>query len=329
MLVTVNTVRRRAPPPTPPPAETPVTLAQLGQVIALLALTLMWMDRHLGFGLRGAGPFAGLFVAAGVAWGFVRGFAGDAAKTAEGRMARMGRALFSRPLRAGWAAALVFVALVVSSVTLVSSSSTPLDAELTPVGARTFAVSGPVREGEATRWVVRSSPFGARFNLPARGHIRETVEVFPLAGKQVRQRELRQPSSLLLRPGVEGLMALERGRLDVWQERPGGPRIAEMVATRAAALVGMRQSVPPAWVEDWRQELVFMAPEPAAAAQILTTWKKPKLVTPAIDLAPGTIVVARVSNQRGHVIAEETITVGDAPLTDIFLADRPPMEEDR
>jgi hypothetical protein len=323
VFVTVNSVRARRPPPR---TEEPVTFAQLAQVLALLALTLMWMDRHLGFGLRSAGPFAGLFLAAGMVWRWVHGFAQDAAKKAEGRLAGLTRVLFSTPFRSSWAVLLLFCALVFSSVTLVSSSSTPLEATLVPVGRRSLAVWGPVQDGEASRWVVRSSPFGTLFNLSAKGHVRETVEVFPLAGKQIRQRDLRQPSTVLLRPGVEGLKALVHGRLDVWQGKPDGLPIAQMVASRSAALIGMRQALPSAWVEDWKQELQTLAPDPPVAAQILIAWKKPKLLAAQMDLAPGMVIVARVSNQMGHVIAEETVTVGEAPVTDVFLADIDPEE---
>lgn len=293
----------------------------VAQVVALAALTVLWMDRHLGFGLRDPGPLAALVTAVGVGWGLVQFLARDAAPGVTSRVVRYGRALFSRRLRLAWAAALVLLVANVSSVTLVSSSSSPLPASLAPVGARTFAVSDPAEDGEATRWLVRASPFGALFSLAAKGHVRETLEVFPLVGKRVRQRDLRQSSTILIRPGVESLQALVKGRLLVWLDRRGGPRVAEFGGAQSAVLVGGRQPIPAAWTEDWKLELSSLVPDPAAAAPILLIWKRPVPVVPEIGLGPGMVLVAEVQNQKGHAIASRTVTLGDEALVDLYLQD--------
>lgn len=301
--------------------EEPVGLAQLAQVVALATLTLLWMDRHLGFGLRGWGPLAGLVLASGVGWRFVQAFAADAAAQATTRAGRAARTVFSRRVRVAWAAALLFVMAFFSSVTLVSSSSAPVPARLEPVGERTKAVWGPTDEKETTRWVVRTSPFGMLYNLAAKGQLRETLEVFPVLGRQVRQRDLRQEPTVLLRPGVEGLKALEHGRLDVWQDREGGRRVAELAAKRGAVLLGTRQPIPPAWIEDWTLELRSLVPAPEPAAEVLRTWRRPIVVAPAFGLEPGMVLVAQIRNKTHHLIASETITLGAETPADVFLAD--------
>lgn len=317
-FVTVNSVRARKPPR---PAEEPVTFAQLAQVLALLVLTLMWMDRHLGFGLDGWGPLTGLLVAAGAGWQVVKMLAQDASTHATSRFARLGRAVFSRGVRGGWAVLLLFVISFFSSVTFVSSSSASPRAALEPVGNRSAAAWGPYEEKETKRWVVRTSPFGVLFNLAVPGYLREAVEVFPAVGKRIHQRDLRQTLTILLRPGVEGLKALEHGRLNVWLDRENGKPVAELVAKRAAAFVGTRQSIPQAWIDDWDLELRSLVPAAGPAAEVLRTWRRPVVLTPAVGLEPDMVLVAQIRNRTGIVIASETISLGGETLTDVYLAD--------
>jgi hypothetical protein len=251
----------------------------------------------------------------------VQSLAADAAAQATSRFGRVARTVFSRHVRAGWAALLLFAMAFFSSVTLVSSTSAPVPARLEPVGERTAAVWGPTEEKETTRWIVRTSPFGMLYNLAARGQLRETIEVFPVLGRQVRQRDLRQEPTVLLRPGVEGLKALEHGRLDVWLDREGGRRVLAMTETRAAVLLGTRQPIPPAWIEDWGLELRSLVPDPVPAAEVMRTWRRPVVLAPAIGLEPGMVLVAQIRNRTQHLIASETITLGADTPADVFLAD--------
>jgi hypothetical protein len=305
----------------PPPAAPVVEVAHLAQVLVLAVVSLLWLDRHLGFGLRGWGPLAGLLVAAGAGWKLVRTLADGAAAQATTRAARWGRAVFSRGVRVSWALALLFAITFFSSVTLVSSAAVAPRADLQPVAERSAAVWGPYEEKETTRWVVRTSPFGTLFRLAVRGHLRETIDVFPVLGARVRQRDLRPTVAVLLRPGVFGRQALVEGRLRVWAEKPGGPLIAEVEKPGRAVLLGGRAAIPAAWIEEWALELKSMGAEAAAFDTMMLAWRRPLVVPPGLDLEPGMVLVARIENRKGHVIAEEAFTLGaespaDLPLTD-------------
>ena len=301
--------------------EPAVEAAHLGQVLVLAVVSLLWLDRHLGFGLRGWGPLAGLLVAAGAGWKLVQSLADATAAQVTTRALRWGRVVFSRRVRVGWALALLLAMTFFSSVTLVSSAAVAPRAELRPVAERTAAVWGPYLEKETARWVVRTSPFGTLFHLAVRGHLRETLDVFPLLGTRVEQRDLRPTVSVLLRPGVRGRQALEEGRLRVWVGDERGPLVAEVARPGKAVLLGSRHSVPAAWAEEWALELKSIGAAGAAFDTMMLAWRRPVVVAPRVDLEPGMALHARLENRTGHVIAAETFTLGAESPADLPLAD--------
>jgi hypothetical protein len=294
-------------------------------LIVLIAIADLWTFHHLGLGIRSLVVPAGLAAALGVAVKFANWIYGEApVKSAlqpvRERGTRLLNLLITRGTLAGSGVLLFSAMLTISSVTMVSEgdndtsqvSVTALDA---PTKTRSASLGG-ARQIE--RFVVATTPFGRLFRVEAAGYMAETFAVFPPVGRHVRLgSDLRVLPPILFRPNADGLGHLEDGAvLRVLRLGAAEPEVlVEDTGHAGSFMLGRARAIPPAMIDDWKNELVAMTAPDALIADMVLKWKSPRRLAAQRALALG-------DNLRAELWIHDTLVGrGDVILAGESLID--------
>lgn len=298
-------------------------------LVWLIALDL-WAVQHLGLGLSEPGLLGLVVTSYTAAAALVERLAGKAQmKRIAERFLRPGRLVFEPPVLILLYLSLALVALSYSSVLVLTSEGKTIE------GVRLVPLvhESPVWHfGEPRRLVVYSGPLGQPFRLNVPGYLPAILPVPPLRGARVvPERDLRRPLTLLLRPPVTALGALQdegaRLQLDFLDESGSSWRRHSVVCPafpcrQRSYLIGRWQRVPSDLLGDWRLE-VLASGYPDGAPQLwrsLVAWKEPhRMKTPLPDLIPGRRLRAVALSGGGVAVAWAEVTLGEEDFQDIQM----------
>jgi hypothetical protein len=177
------------------------------------------------------------------------------------------------------------------------------------------------------RFVVHTSPFGRVYRLKVDGYLARYVEVYPFAGVEINpQRDLSISPSILLRPPVNALRELADGGLLV--VRYLAPTGEQMIAcddsgNSSAFLLGREQPIPDLLLASWKLETQAEKLSPSAEAEALLKWRRAKVLTPKVELAPEMKIQAQVVTRGRAVISQVVLALGDEKLTDVAMSSEP------
>jgi len=303
-------------------------LRRVVALIVLIAVADLWTYHHLGLGIRSLVVPAGLAVAFAVGVKLANWLFGEA--TVRGALQpfreggkRLLRPLVTRGTLAGLAVLLFSATLTISSVTVVSeggndTSQVSVTALDTPTRIKSASFDGGKH---IERFVVTTTPFGRLFRVEAAGYMAETFAVFPPVGRHVRLgSDLRVLPAILFRPNADGLGHLEDGAvLRVLRLGAGEPEVlVEDTGHAGSFMLGRARAIPPAMIDDWKNELVALTAPDALIADMVLKWKSPRRLSALRALALGDNVRAELWMHDTLVGRGEVILAGES-LIDVRM----------
>jgi microcompartment protein CcmK/EutM len=300
--------------------------ARLLVLAAIFAAGNAWVVHHVGVDVL---AFAGvntllLLASGGAAWLTTR---------EQGEARRQGRAVLaaasSTPVLLAAALLLVIVSAFVSSVRVIASDVRE------PATVRLLAPGDAREEGKrlaeagSVRFLRATTPFGRPLSLHVEGYLPQPIDLYPFRGATIRTSSLRTMPSALLRVPVELTGHLTGGSMVVTASGRE-PLTVALDRGQGGVLLG-RAAIPAQVIDDWRSELRALvvggagtdAPSSAELDAVrerhLRAWRNPVRRTVAVDLRPGTRLVA-VLCSRGEVAAGRVeFEVDERPFQDVVL----------
>lgn len=313
----------------------PILIRAVLLLVWLVALDL-WAVQHLGLGLSEPGLLGLVVTSYTAVVALVDRLAGKEQmnRIAE-RFLRPGRLLLEPPVLILLYLSLALVALSYSSVLVLTSEGETVE------GVRLVPLvhESPVWHfGEPKRHVVYSGPLGQPFRLNVPGYLPAILPVPPFRGARVvPERDLRRPLTLLLRPPVTALGALQdkgaRLQVDFLDQKRGSPWRRHSAVCPAypcrqqSYLIGRWQRVPSDLLGDWRLEVLASGYQDGAPQLwgSLVAWKEPHRMKallsdpPLPDLVPGMRLRAVAVSEGGVVVARAEVTLGEEDFQDVHM----------
>jgi hypothetical protein len=301
----------------------------LARVVSFIVLAIcvdLWMNHHLGIGLKNPGRVSALVAAVTGALALVdRVLEKQEKESIVRQIWNIFRNVLSVPVLA-----ILYVVAVILGLTYSSIMIIPETVEA-PLKVTFAAVESPMDRKETTiepkgavlPFVVRTNPFGRPYRITVNGYLPETFDVYPLVGvKVIPGRQLRRSPSVILRPPIIALRSLEDGGSIVICGN--GKQIAEDKKHRGSFLLGRAQPIPTSYFDNWKLELVGAGLTQTVMAQTLLEWNRPKVLSPKSDLEPGMTLVAKVLSKANNPVAQVRVTLGSESLVDVPMI---PVEE--
>ncbi|MCK5609823.1 hypothetical protein KAR91_48575, partial [Candidatus Pacearchaeota archaeon] len=160
---------------------------------------------------------------------------------------------------------------------------------------------------------------GQAFYLEVEGYLRHSFDLYPWVGKKVRVvKDLSISPSILIRVPIGVQLFLPKGKIVVVSN---DSVIAESKtnARQGSIIVGHNVSIPNAFVEKWKRELIADKVEESAAALSLLTWQQPKAVPSSERLFPGKTIVVKFLIEGNKIKASNKFKIGSEEIQDVLM----------
>lgn len=218
-------------------------------------------------------------------------------------------------------ALLLVVVVVGSSVSavIVIADDGPAEVCLTAPGRVCDATAArALDDGDQTRYLRLTSPFGRPLRLEAAGSLAEPLVLYPWLPATFRlSRDLRALPAILVRVPIVKQLLLPGGRLvvsvrGVTSEYPTS-------AGKAALLLGRRAPIPPDVRANWELEATAEGLDSRLAAAAMLSWMQPLDGSALHQLTPGTPARVEFRSEADKVSASLLFTVRTDALQDYRL----------
>jgi hypothetical protein len=220
----------------------------------------------------------------------------------------------------GW----IVLATFVTTVRVVAdpeAANTPVT--FTFLGRRTVSILDSLDAEGGVWFVARTAPAGRRVAVTASGYTSDTFPVPPFLGLSIRLSQLPEERSVLLRPGPEGLAALNsRGSLRAYLVTPSeSVLVAETTGVTASAfLLGGQRAPVTTTPEAWTLELARCSE--ATRNRMLQAWRAwTPLPSEPVRIATGGRLHAAIRARDSTLVAEAHVELGPDARGDIAVPD--------
>jgi hypothetical protein len=287
-----------------------------------------WTTRHLGWGLEG------VFGISSIAGGLAIAATLFEKSVSEDELKQLKISLVKIPMTYIVGLWIVFgaIASMRSSVVVIRNSrGDTLSTEglvLSGVNSKgSFAPDERVAKDEPVRFRVPTTPLGRTYRLKVPGYVEQVVQVYPLTGLTViPERDLRVSPSVLFRPSMTAVKELDPvsgGKFQVLQVTGKSAQLLMVSCQKSSFVLGSEQEVPASWPAMWELELATRTSSVADShsdnADTMLAWLRHTLLQPPQDLAPGTVLEARVVSKGNAIVASARATLRAEPLIDVPL----------
>lgn len=222
-----------------------------------------------------------------------------------------------------WVVAIVLMTFFTTVHVVADPSAANTPVTFTFLGRRTVSVQDALDEEGGAWFVTRTTPAGRRVAVTASGYSSDTFTVRPFLGLSIRLSQLPEERSVLLRPGPEGLAALNsRGSLRAYLVTA---RESVLVAetsgvTASAFILGGQRAAGTTTPEAWTLELARCSE--ATRNRMLQAWSTwTPMPSEPVRIATGGRLHAAIRARDSTLVAEAHVELGPDARGDIAVPD--------